>query len=154
MTKLLEGLAIAALLLMYTMTAVHWGDLPEKYPTHFNAAGTPNRWGTKDGTLLLPVIATGMFLLLTFVTRNVKQYNVPFPVNQQAPEVRAEMRQFLTAIKTVVMIMLAYIHGRSMAVATGRADGLGRSFLPLFLLATFGVVAIYMLRLRRYRSAT
>lgn len=154
MTKLLEAISVLALVAMYAMSAVHWGELPERYPAHFNASGVPDKWGAKHGTLVLPVIATGMFLLLTFVARNARQYNVPFPVDQQAPEVRAEMRQFITAVKTVVTMMFAYVHGRSIAVATGHADGLGRAFLPIFLAVTFGVIAIYLTRLRRFRLNT
>lgn len=154
MTKLLEAVAVAALLAIYAMNVVHWGELPERFPTHFNAAGDLNGWSGKYGALAMPVIATGMYVFLTVVSRKARRFNVPSGVNQDAPEVRAELRQLLSAIKALVLVMFAYVHGGSMAVAMGRADGLGRAFLPAFLVVTFGVVAIYLVRLRRFRLNT
>lgn len=153
MTKVLESVAILALVAMFATTAMRWNELPERYPVHFNASGMPDRWSTKNGSLGLPVIATGLYALLTLISAKARRFNVPRGVNQNAPEVRAELQQFITAVKTVMVVMFAYTQWRSLAVAARQADGLGSAFLPVFLVMTFGVAVFYCLRLRRFRQA-
>jgi hypothetical protein len=151
MTKVLEGIAIVALVLMFAMLAVHWGELPERYPMHFNVQGDPDGWGGKNSLLFLPCVAAGVFALLTFVSRKTKRFNLPFAVDMERPEVRAELVQLVAALKALVLVTLAYLYGRSMAVATGQARGLGMEFLPFAMAAVWPVLGYYFWRLRRYR---
>lgn len=151
-TRVLEALAIAALLSMFAGVWMRWDALPDRYPTHFNAQGQPDKWGRKHGTLVLPAIASGVFLLLTAVSRlNPRFYNTPFPVDRDNPAVHAELRQMIVALKAVVMGMMAYIHHRAASVALGEASGLGGAFLVVVMFSIWPVLGYYLWRLNRHR---
>jgi uncharacterized membrane protein len=61
---------LAILGAMFAMAAATWSSAPDQIPVHWNAAGDVDRYGGKfEGLLLLPLMATGMYLLLRFVPR-------------------------------------------------------------------------------------
>jgi uncharacterized membrane protein len=153
MTKVLEAIAVIALLLMIAMPIFHWSDLPDRFPTHYNAQGDPDGWGNKSGTLYLPAVAATVFVLLSVLARRTGQFNLAIPVDKNRPEVRAELLQMVTALKALIMVTLAYLYGRSMAVATGHSRSLGLGFLPFAMAAVWPVLGYYIWRLRRYRTS-
>jgi len=66
----IEGPQIAVLLAMFVLAIGSWTTAPEQIPVHWNAAGEVDRYGGKfEGLLAMPLIATGMYLLLRFVPR-------------------------------------------------------------------------------------
>jgi uncharacterized membrane protein len=55
---------------MLALLAVTWPLAPDRIPTHWNAAGEVDRWGSRaTGLLLLPLAALGLYLLLLFAPR-------------------------------------------------------------------------------------
>jgi uncharacterized membrane protein len=55
---------------MFVLAIGTWTTAPEQIPVHWNAAGEVDRYGGKfEGLLAMPLIATGMYLLLRFVPR-------------------------------------------------------------------------------------
>jgi len=78
MRKSLEAVALAALAFQAWITyrAFFGPDpLPAKIPTHFDAAGNPNAWGSPATLLFLPAIAVFIYLLFTVVTRFPSAFN-------------------------------------------------------------------------------
>ena len=66
----IEGAQIAILVAMFALAIVTWPTAPEQIPVHWNAAGEVDRYGGKfEGLLLLPLMATGPYLLLRFLPR-------------------------------------------------------------------------------------
>jgi len=63
-----------------------------------------------------------------------------------SPEAQAETRQFLTAVKMMLVTVFAFITWRRVDAPD---QGLGRAFVPLLLLLPLAVAVIYFLRLRR-----
>jgi hypothetical protein len=55
-------------------------------------------------------------------------------------------------LKTVMLLMFAFINYKTKQTATGGAAGLGKVFLPVFLILTFGVVIIYLVRSNNNRD--
>ena len=55
---------------MFLVSAVVWSRVPERIPAHWNAYGHVDRYGGKwEGLLLLPAIATGLYLLMLLLPR-------------------------------------------------------------------------------------
>lgn len=86
--------------------------LPDKIPTHFNAAGEPNAWGTSTGLYLLPALATGICLLLAVVGLNPSSFRYPIRIT---PENRgrlyalgAQTMAFLTVETALLFAVLQY----------------------------------------------
>jgi uncharacterized membrane protein len=58
------------LALMYGAAALAWGQSPDRIPVHWNQYGQANGWGGRfQGLLLIPLVATGLYLLLRFLPR-------------------------------------------------------------------------------------
>lgn len=65
-----EAPQIAMLVGMFGLALVTWPIAPEQIPVHWNAAGEVDRYGGKfEGLLLMPLIATALYLLLRFSPR-------------------------------------------------------------------------------------
>jgi uncharacterized membrane protein len=59
---------ILLLLAMFVTAAAVWNSAPDQIPVHWNGAGEIDRYGGRfEGLLLLPLIATGIYLLLRFL---------------------------------------------------------------------------------------
>jgi len=146
----MEGVALAVLLAMFVMVGLNWRDLPQRIPTHYNLSGQPDKWGSKDSVWLLPVVGANLYLLLSALSRLKGTLNVPLgvclPAYVDSPEAQAETRQFLTAVKMMLVTVFAFITWRRVDAPD---QGLGRAFVPLLLLLPLAVAVIYFLRLRR-----
>ena len=46
----------------------------------------------------------------------------------------------------LILIIFSFISFQTIRTATGGAEGLGKAFMPVFLLLTFGVIIIYIVR--------
>jgi uncharacterized protein DUF1648 len=113
---------------MWIMAARAYPVLPDRIPIHFNWAGRPDGWGHKRMIWLLPVI--GVFVYFTFFTASA------------AAAARAPAEQALLAalawLRFETLAMFLFIESRTIAVARGRATGLGILFLPITLVIVLG----------------
>ncbi len=135
MRRICEFVALLAMVFMFGALAVHWGDVPDRVPTHFNAAGRPDAWGSKASLWLLPVIGVVSFGSLTVIAR--------------LKGARREVLGLLTVLKTIVAVSFAYIEVRIIMTAMGLANGLGSWFLPVMLGSLGATVLVAMKRFRR-----
>jgi uncharacterized membrane protein len=61
---------IVLILGMWIVGAAAWHFAPDRLPVHWNLAGEVDRYGGKvEGLLLLPLLATGLYLLLLLLPR-------------------------------------------------------------------------------------
>jgi uncharacterized membrane protein len=143
----LEILSVLGLLLSYYFLLSSWSSLPDKIPTHFGFDGAPDAWGSKMTLLLMPILATVIFAILTVLSRFPHTYNYPWRLTEQNAERQYRLaRMLLTAVKMEVIYLFAYIEYGTIRTALGNADGLG-SLVPSFILiALFGTVAFYFVK--------
>lgn len=68
--KIWEVLQLGIIAAMFIAAAVRWGSVPDRIPTHWNAAGQVDGYGGKfSGLLLMPIITAGLYLLLKYIPR-------------------------------------------------------------------------------------
>jgi uncharacterized membrane protein len=148
----MEAAALVLLVSMFVMVGLSWSELPERVPSHYNAAGEPDRWGSKGSVLILPAVGANLFILLTafswMVDRRKVQLNVPPGVDAQSPEVQTEARQLLSAVKLLMTATFAFI---TWSRTSAPEQGLGKAFLPVMLILPLGVIGLYLVRMRRSR---
>jgi uncharacterized membrane protein len=148
----LEALAFAALAAILLVVAAYWTDIPARIPTHFGVSGNPDGWGKRNGILLLPLTAIGLFLLLTIVSRYQGLINVPMAIERDAPEVQRLLQSMSIVLKVVVLLVFLYLEWRQVNTALGRTRGLGKLFLPVSLVAVFLPLGYYLRKLWAYRK--
>ncbi len=108
------------MLLLWGFTTIHFKDLPEEIPIHFNASGFPDHYDTKLHIWGLPIIATVLFGLLDRLAIR--------------PAIQAGERQLLQWMQVFILGIFTYIQIQVFFVAVQKSSGLGRWFLPLTIL--------------------
>ena len=136
--KLVDLLGLIMLLSIWALTTTHYSTLPDTIPTHFNATGEADGFGSKASIIGLPIIATLLFFGLTVLNRYPHIFNYPCPVTQDnALRLYTLATRMLRYLKLVLLLVFGGIEFMTIQNATGKAAGLGVWFLPLTLVLVF-----------------
>ena len=148
MRKSLEAICFGALAAMVWITyrAFHGPSrLPDRIPTHFDLAGNPNGWGSPRTLLLLPVVALGIYLIITVVALFPSAFNYPVRVTAsnraRLEELALGMIAWLKVELLCFFTMLQWVIIQ--AVRNGRGT-LSPWVMPPALLVIFGTVGWYI----------
>ncbi len=147
---LLEITGMILVVAIVIITALKYHGLPEQIPTHFNASGQPDDYSNKSMIWFLAGITVVMFTGLSVLNRFPYIFN--FPVNitpENAERLYRHATRSMRLINLLTTIMFFYLTWQSIAVATGKAAGLGMWFLPITVIA-ITMVTIYMV-IRMYQ---
>jgi hypothetical protein len=147
-----EVVAAVAVAFVIIYLSATWATLPDRVPTHFNFAGTPDQWGSKYSLLLLSGITFVLYAGLSILSRYPHIYNYPFAItdeNRQRQYLLA--RQMMTALKAELILVFVFITWQTINVARGNAADLTNWFMPVFLVAVFGTIIIYFVKAKRSR---
>jgi len=153
MRKSLEALGIVAFLLLAWITwAALYGPnrLPDRVPTHFDAAGNPNAWGSPMGMVILPVMAAGLYLLMSLVTRFPGAFHYPVRVTrlniERLQSVTLDMIAWLKVELVCLFTLLQWAFIQAARTGSGR---LFPMILPFFIVAIFGTVGWHFIAMFR-----
>jgi uncharacterized membrane protein len=136
--RLVEVLGWLTLLLVWGWAFTHFSTLPDTIPTHFNASGEADGFGSKVSIIALPVIATLLFIGLTVLNRYPHIFNYPTAITQDnALRLYTLATRMLRYLKLVLVLVFGGIEFMTIQNATGKAAGLGAWFLPLTLVLVF-----------------
>ena len=153
MRRILEVVALLLLLFLFAVTAyaVAGPDpLPAKIPTHFNAAGQPDAWGTPAMLWMLPAIAAVVYLLMSLAARNPAAFHFPMRVRPPARRrLEAIALAMISWIKVEVVCLMAWIQYETVAFARRGQGTLAPMFLPIVLGAVFATIAVHIGAMRR-----
>ncbi len=146
---LCEVLALLIVLFCVAFPLIHWPDIPDRIPTHFNLQGEPDAWGSKDSLWLISGLTVAGFAVLKFVQRNTRFVNVPMQVDRDNPAVQALLRQMMVTLTPLILANGPIIIWRQVFLAVGRPDMTANWLLPAWLAAVFMHLGSYLLRLNR-----
>ena len=142
---LLEVMSLVGILFMIILAAKFWTALPESIPVHFNARGEPDGYGSRWMVLTLPSISVIMYVGLTILNRYPQIFNYPVKVTAENAERLFTLgTRTIRLVKTVVIIIFAFINYRSVKIALGDDSGLGKFMIPAFMIA-LGVIIGFMI---------
>jgi uncharacterized membrane protein len=143
-----ELIAVAGLVFAVTVVADFYSRLPERIATHFNGEGLANGFGAKSTLWVLVGIAVllyGILSAISFVPRVVSLKRPLAPERERV--VLAESMAMVGWIKVAVCWMFAYICLAMVRNGMGLQVGLGVWFLPVTLVAVFGICGVYLMRI-------
>jgi len=158
MRKALEAVSLIALvaLVFITLRAFYGPDrLPDPIPTHFNAAGQPDGYGSPAMLLVFPIIATVIYLLMTLVSRFPAAFNFPVrvtPFNRQRLEELA--LSMIAWLKAEVVIIFAWIENEAIAAARRPGHQFSPLPMPLLLALVFATCIIHIVAMFKARPTT
>jgi uncharacterized membrane protein len=152
MRKIVDAVAVILLVLTVAATAhaVYGPDpLPERIPTHFDAAGNPDGWGKPAMLWLLPFLSTAIFLLMTWVARFPSAFNFPARATVVTPRLEAIALKMISWLKLEVIALFARIQYQTIALARQGRGTLSPAFLPLVLVVVFGTIVWHIVAMRQ-----
>lgn len=131
----LELVPLMLLVASFNFVVANYGRLPQKIPTHFDAAGNPDGWGAKGILILLLVVEVGLLYLpstmfayaLSAVGDFRPMINLPGKrqwTPDQAEAVRVWVLRLMFVTKTLAIGLLTFILYNAIKVAQGKPGSL------------------------------
>jgi uncharacterized membrane protein len=147
--KLSEAVSLVLLAVMGWMawSALHGPNpLPERVPTHFDAAGNANAWGSPRGILILPLLGVLTYAGLSLVSRFPSAFNFPVTVTPQNRErLQALALQMVSMVKAEALGLFLWIeHLVLQAMRQGSSGNFHPGFMPVYLVLVLGTVGIHL----------
>ena len=159
----LELIPLALLALTIYLALSSYAALPDIIPTHFNAQGIADDWGSKSAIFFLLGLSAFTYILLTAlsiwfaVIRDPKSLiNLPEKwkatlSETQVEKLRRVLNRYLFLLKIIIQGLTAYIIYITIEMAQERADSLGSPF-SLFILAILAVVGLMVWKAFQIKS--
>ncbi|TNE66195.1 MAG: DUF1648 domain-containing protein [Bacteroidetes bacterium] len=138
----LEGVAGLGMLLLLLLPATYYSELPDMIPTHFNARGEADDYGSKASIWILPLIGAALYGFLTSLNRypHVFNYSVKITPDNAETQYRLAIRM-LRGLKLFMLFLFTYICWGTIRGALAGDPGLSSWFVWL----TFGGIAVMLI---------
>ncbi len=143
--KVFELIAIIVLLAIWIYLLQSWGSLPDKIPAHYNGAGVVDRWGNKSEILVMPIMSSVLYILITILSFFPSIWNVPVTITPENREVvYINLKNMVILLKMEIIIAFAYI-----TYSETKAVPLGTLFSPIFLIIITITLVYYIMKVRK-----
>jgi len=145
--KFVEIIGWCALLAIWIMSIIGYSKLPDIIPIHYNFTGEANAFGGKINILLLPVIATILFVGLTLVNKYPHIFNYPTKITEENA-----LRQYTIATRLVryMKLFVVLIFGFIVFTIIQNANELNTLVLPVAL--GFTVLLLLYFIIKMYKA--
>jgi uncharacterized membrane protein len=143
--KLLNLVAIAGFVALFSVAIYGMLVLPYTIPVHFGFSGRANSWGSKSILWVLPGLGLFIYGLLTLVKRSPHNFNYLVEITEHNA-----LRQYQIAIstlnwlKTELVWIFAFMEWKIFNLATAENPSLGIWFLPVIFLIIFGTIGYWL----------
>lgn len=154
MRKALDIVSLAGLAVLTWITADALAGphrLRGPIPTHFDLGGQPNGWGTPWVLLFLPITATVLYILMTFVARFPDSFSYPTRVTRaNIGRLQSLALNMIAWLKAEVVWLFACIQTSVVhAARTGQSRGIWASLMPMAVGIVLGTIVGYLVVMRR-----
>ena len=140
-------IASITLLVIGTVSLIsEWAAIPNTVPTHFNAAGEPDGWGSKNNLWILIVMGAVTWLLLTVLEKFPHIYNYFNLTEENVERQYKNARMMINVMKNEILIFFVYMTWACAEVANGTSEGLSVWVLPIFIIGITGSIAFFIVR--------
>ncbi|HEY5561418.1 MAG TPA: DUF1648 domain-containing protein [Clostridiaceae bacterium] len=148
--KIIELLTTGVLLFLFGYLMINWSAIPEEVPSHFNALGVADAWSGKGTVIFVPIVCLTLYLLLTVVSFFPSIWNIPVKLTPgNYVFVYQNIRSLICYLKLVLVSTFSYI-----SICTAISKPLGTIFLPLILIIVFGLIVVFLIKIKKFSKAT
>ncbi len=150
--RLFEAIALATVFYGIVLVLQSWSSLPATIPTHFNAKGEADGWGSKGMIWLLPSITIIMVPMMLLLRKFPWLSNTPIKINVENAELQYGLIvRLLSLLACAVSILFTVLVFDTISIARGGTSLLGWMFLPIILFATIAPIIWYFIAAFRGR---
>ena len=145
----LKIISFVLLIFIWDYIFINYRNLPLSVPIHFDWDGKPNFFVPRIMIWFLAGIATFIYLLIFYLTRNINSPLLGIPQKIKDDTVKAE--RIVSVFHLIVMVILTVITYESIAVGIGKYDAVSPVTNYLIVLLFIGVIAmmIYSFKISR-----
>ncbi|MEE2912874.1 MAG: DUF1648 domain-containing protein [Planctomycetota bacterium] len=144
--RIIELIAIVALLYGIVLVVQSWNTLPSEIPTHFDGKMNPDAKGPKGMILLLPAISIVLVPMMLLISRYPWLSNVPWKINEEnAAQQYALIVRLLSLEACVVSLLFLTLLCDTISIAGGGTSLLGPWFLPVFMVGSIAPIIWYLI---------
>lgn len=130
----LELLGKLFLVVMWGLTLYVFLKLPDRIPVHFNAIGQADRYGDKATLLVLPLLATALYMGITKINKYPHIFNYITKITESNAQTQYTLAtRLLRFMKLSVLLLFSALIVLIYLTTIGVTSGLGVWFLPLFI---------------------
>ncbi len=148
---IVESASAILTILLIILPIYFYNQLPDTIPTHFNALGEPDSYGSKNTIWILPVIGLILYVGLTILNKYPHVFNYPVEVTESnAGKLYQTATRVIRILKLIITSIFVYLCYGTINSGINDANGLGTWFLPVFIVI-IAVLLVSML-LAMYRN--
>ncbi len=149
MDNILEGIGIIGMLLLIGLPVMYYGNLPGQIPSHYGLSG-PDGYSGKGSIWLLPVLGVVLYVGMQLLNKNPQNFNLPIEITEEnAGRLYRASTKMIRILNVSIVCIFAYIVYATIQIALGKQEGLGRYFMPVFLLLTFGPTVYFFRSIKK-----
>lgn len=145
----LKIISFVLLIFIWDYIFINYRSLPLSVPIHFDWDDKPNFFVPRIMIWFLAAVATVIYLLIFYLTRNINSPLLGIPQKIKDDTVKAE--RIVSVFHLIVMIILTVITYESIAVGLGKYDAVSPATNYLIVLLFIGVISlmIYSFKISR-----
>jgi uncharacterized membrane protein len=147
---IVEFMSITLIILMWTYCIYNFNALPETIATHFNAAGEPDGFGSKQTIWIIPILSTvlysGLFILNQFP--HIHNYMVNITEENALKNYRFSTR-LLRVVNFLCVLLMAYITYMIIESALGAKLKMGSWFFPVVICTSIILPIILIIYIKK-----
>ncbi len=148
--KALELAGVIGVIVMIALPLYYWPDIPDIVPTHFNAAGQPDDFGSKWSMVVLPIIGALLVLGLYWINKYPHKFNYPQKVTEANAHNQYRMAsRLIRVVGTMVALSFAYLTYTVIHTSLGTLNGPGKYFVIFCTVSLLIVPVIYLILSRQ-----
>ncbi len=137
---LVKLFSFVLLIFIWEYTFISYRELPDIIPIHFGIDGTPDGFSTKKMSWLLPIIASFIFGLLFYLSKNQSSSLLNLPSNiKENKQLSSNIIHF---VNLIVMVIFSVITYESINVALEKSSRLSSATIYLVALLFLGIIGI------------
>lgn len=145
--KIVEAISVIALISFWTMLFINYSKLPDIIPIHYNAAGKVDNFGHKISLFILPIIASVIFIGLSYFSKKPHLLNYPVEIHTHNAEKQYTIvTKMLRYVKVSIVWVFFLIFYKTVQIANGENDFLGKYFLLITLAIIFLPITYFIVQ--------
>lgn len=145
--KIVEAIGVLLLFSFWYFTLSHYSQLPNIIPTHYGTNTVIDGYGSKWNIIMLPIVATILYLGLTIVARFPNKMNHLVTITEaNARKQYSIITEMFRILKIAIVIVFFLIAFETVQIALGLPDVLGKWFLLIVFTLLFAPLFYFLIK--------
>lgn len=145
---IIEIIGALGIMFLIILPIYFYNDLPQQIPKHFSAAGQVDSYGNRGVIWLLPVVGLILYVGMTIFNKFPFAFNYPVKVtSENAKRLYTLGTRTIRLLKAIMVLSFSFLNYRTIKIALCRTTGIGKLFLPAFLILVLAYIGIMIIKM-------